>query len=301
MPDLDARMACDILGLSYHELHLLDLRDLKKQYHKLALAGHPDKGGSKVLFQQINEAYHYLHEEIQQKAGDEDDDNGNSTPNYSYGGLLSLLLDGMLKGKKNEYLSNLIQSILVGCEKVTVKMFEHLDKEKTMAVYSFLFRYKFLLHIPDELLDRVRTIILEKHKDVQIYVLNPTLDDVLSNNIYKLEINNVIYFVPLWHSELDFENDIIVKCIPDLPKHVRIDEDNSIHVYLDIPLTVSLISDGEISFSLGNHVFHIPTHHLKLTHSQVYTCHGCGISKILDSDMYNVDCKGDILVHVRFI
>ena len=42
----------------------VDLKYLKKQYHKLALLYHPDKNGntyeSKLKFQTINEAYEFL-------------------------------------------------------------------------------------------------------------------------------------------------------------------------------------------------------------------------------------------------
>ena len=52
-----------------------------------------------------------------------------------------------------------------------------------------------------------------------IIVLNPTVNDLLSDNIYKLNIEDKEFYVPLWHHELYFslhDKDLIVKCIPEL-------------------------------------------------------------------------------------
>ena len=91
----------------------------------------------------------------------------------------------------------------------------------------------------DETLEKVKTILLDKFKDMQIYCLNPSLKDLFQNNVYKLNIEGVLYFVPLWHSELHFNPDIIVKCYPELPDNVAIDEDNNIIVTERISFTFS--------------------------------------------------------------
>ena len=53
----------------------ISLDELKKQYRKLCLQFHPDKGGDKDAFQEINEEYKKILEQIRQKAFQENDMN----------------------------------------------------------------------------------------------------------------------------------------------------------------------------------------------------------------------------------
>ncbi len=55
------------LGISFDYFNassIHDLNDLKKQYRKLALINHPDKGGNVEVMQKINEEYNYLFNKI---------------------------------------------------------------------------------------------------------------------------------------------------------------------------------------------------------------------------------------------
>ncbi len=53
----------------------ITLDELKKQYRKLCFQYHPDKGGNKEIFQQINMEYKHALEQIRQKAFHENDMN----------------------------------------------------------------------------------------------------------------------------------------------------------------------------------------------------------------------------------
>jgi hypothetical protein len=79
---------------------------------------------------------------------------------------------------------------------------------------------KTVLHISDSTLEAVKQILIEKFKDLQIFILNPSLNDLIQSNVYKLESNNVLYYVPLWHSELYFDADIMFRCIPFLQDNI---------------------------------------------------------------------------------
>ena len=35
-----------------------------------------------------------------------------------------------------------------------------------------------------------------------LFILNPTIDNLLNEDIYKLEYNNDIYYIPLWYDEI---------------------------------------------------------------------------------------------------
>jgi len=285
----------------------LSQESLKKKYHKLALQNHPDKNGntpeSTQHFQRIQESYEVLKREISFikncNEGCEDvfDDINLST---EYTAILHLFIDGVLKGKYNEFLSNIVKDIASGCKEISLKLFEDMNKEQSLAVYNFLVKYKALLRLTDDILDKVREILLNKFKDMQIYVLNPSINDLFQNNVYKLDIAGKLYFVPLWHSEMYFDSDIIVKCNPELPANVEIDEDNNLVITERIPITFSLLNEKSRTIKVGNNSFELPLDQLFLRPVQTYILRKKGISKILDADIYNIDEKADIIIKIIF-
>ena len=153
--------------------------------------------------------------------------------------------------------------------------------------------------------------------------MNPSIDDLFENNVYKLEINKTLYFVPLWHGELYFdaniedksedkernvgevlshnEYDIIVKCIPDLPPHMNIDENNNLYVNINIPFKTSLLKEKSIPIYLGKKRFDIEIERLLIKEKQTYVFKKMGISVINESDMYNIERKGDVYVKITFV
>jgi len=280
----------------------LSQESLKKRYHKLALQNHPDKNGntptSTQHFQRIQCAYEVLKREISfinncSELGEED-----VSLNAGYTAILHLFVDGVLKGKYNEFLSNIVKDIVSGCKEISLKLFEDMNKEQSLAVYNFLVKYKALLRLTDNTLDKVREILLNKFKDMQIYVLNPSINDLFQNNVYKLEIDSKLYFVPLWHSEMYFDSDIIVKCNPDLPENVEIDEDNNLVITERIPITFSLLNEKIRTIKVGNNSFELPLDQLFLRPVQTHVLRKKGISKILDADIYNIDEKADIIIKI---
>uniref|UniRef100_A0A6C0K2N3 J domain-containing protein n=1 Tax=viral metagenome TaxID=1070528 RepID=A0A6C0K2N3_9ZZZZ len=282
----------------------LSQESLKKRYHKLALQNHPDKNGntpeSTQHFQRIQCAYEVLKREISiinnyTELGEE-----HINLNSGYTAILHLFIDGILKGKYNEFLSNIVKDIVSGCKEISLKLFEDMNKEQSLAVYNFIVKYKTLLRLTDNTLDKVREILLDKYKDMQIYVLNPSINDLFQNNVYKLEIDNKLYFVPLWHSELHFESDIVVKCNPELPENMEIDEDNNLVITERIPITFSLLNEKTRIIKIGNNSVELPLDQLFLRPVQTHVLRKKGISKILDADIYNIDEKADIIIKIIF-
>jgi hypothetical protein len=295
---MNIQKALGILEFDCDIKHLTNEK-LKKKYYKLALKHHPDKNGNTHKFQEINEAYNLLNnnlDELQQT-------------NNTYTFILQLFLNGMLQGKYNGVFSNIINEIVNGCKNISFKLFEELDKKTSIEVYSFISKYKNILHINQETLNIVRNIVLEKCKEDQLFILNPSIDDLFENNFYKLYVNNLLYLVPLWHNELYFDaetSEIIVKCIPDLPENVMIDEDNNLIVNLYIPFSISLLDEIYIIFNLGKQVFNIPIGDLKFKIIQTYILKDKGITKIKendnisDTDIYDVSNKSDIIIKINF-
>ena len=289
--------------LHVDNLATIDLHSLKKKYHKLALQHHPDKNGntveSKEHFQKIGEAYDLLKREIGVNELDENDNDQETDSGYMF--ILTLFLKTLFKDVNYEIVLSILK------DAVSVALFESINKEMCIYIYDFIIKYKTILHISDETLEKVKQIILDKYKDVQIFILNPSLFDLFENNIYKLKVEDVIYYVPLWHNEIVFQqntninNEIIVKCIPELPDNVEIDENNNLIISITIPLTLSLFFEKKYLVYIEKYMFEIPMDKLSCTIDQIYVLKGQGISQILEKDVFDISKKSDIVFRIRFI
>lgn len=277
--------------------------NLKRCYHKMALQHHPDKNGnslaSKEFFQRIGEAYDVLKREI--SILDEDE----PVVDSGYSSIVNIFIDGLLKGHYNEVFLTIVKDIVSGAKKISIKLFEHMDKERMMRMFDFLFKYKDLLNIEKEELDSLQQIILEKYKDVQIYILHPSIEDLFDHKIYMLKQDGFIYYVPLWHSELVFDipdggGEMIVKCNPILPEHISIDENNNVLVTWKFSFTFSLLEKEFQSINIGSKNVLIPTDKLLCKKIQTFVFKGQGISKICEKDMYSDDILSDIIVKIVF-
>jgi hypothetical protein len=317
---MQIKEALEILEIS-DNLNKLDLKYLKKQYHKMALKWHPDKNGnnpeSNERFKQINESYEVLKREIvieNQESEENNYENNETSDATTYIKILNLFIDSIIKGTYNEVLSSIIKDIVSGCKEISLKLFEKCDKESALTIYNFIINYKDIMHISDTIIIKVREIIVEKFKDVLIIILNPKIDDLFDNNVYKLQHDNITYLVPLWHgtSYYDIEpttqadnmiiekGELIVKCIPELPDGCEIDEDNNLYIEHKISLTFSLFNHFFISINIGKKSFEIPLEQLYLKKNQTIILKGQGISRVDEFNMYNVAKKSDIFIKLVF-
>jgi hypothetical protein len=159
-------------------------------------------------------------------------------------------------------------------------------------------------------LEFVSLLIKQKYKNDRVFILNPSINDLMDNNVFKLYVDDQLYLVPLWHNELYFDSpngDIIVLCNPELPEGIIIDEDNNIHIEKEINGSLSLLdllkegSNSFVSLSIGERMFRIPLQSLHIKKEQMYRLVGEGISNVLENDIYNVSCKADIIVKIIII
>jgi hypothetical protein len=148
-------------------------------------------------------------------------------------------------------------------------------------------------------------LIKEKYKNDSVYVLNPSIDDLLESNIYKLYVEKLLFLVPLWHNEMYFDdtlgNDIIVLCKPELPEKMTLDENNNLYYNLLVPFEKEMmISESFLTIQIGKRCIKIPVNKLYIKQEQTYILKGQGIPKIIEDDVYNVSSKGDIIITIRF-
>jgi curved DNA-binding protein CbpA len=321
---MDYCIAFKILELDISKIDTKDitLDKLKKQYHKLALQYHPDKNGntyeSTEKFKQIQEAYYYLKDELQFLGSDlesENTNNNNNNNNMSnqstplYMDILHLFMKSILEGKYDTIISNIIQEIVSGCKNISLKLFEDLDKDTCMNIYNFLSKNRSILHLNDSILEKIREIVQQKFDNVLVYKLNPTINDLLNNNIYKLSVNDEICYVPLWIGESYFDIsgcEVIVLCEPDIPNNILIDDYNNIHLVREISILDELIhlmkTNTNLRIELANKVFEIPIEELFIKNEQIYVIKNAGLFIFDDFDVNNTYSeKTDIFVKVILI
>jgi hypothetical protein len=335
-----------LLILEIGQLTNLTEECVKKKYHKLALINHPDKNGNSMestnKFQEINEAYDFLSKELNTIDGSDTYGQGSSDfvsstqseeSNCKYIYLLSLFINSIIEGPNSwnkEAIKNIIKEIVtlglkqIACEKNVYlnNIFSELDKDSSLEVYSFICKYKHILYISNETLEFVSSLIKEKYKNDRVFILNPSITDLLESNIFKLNVDDQLYLVPLWHNELYFDannkeldnGEIIVLCNPELPENMTIDEDNNLYVTKEIEgqnlLDLIKSEQGSNSFAqgsvfvsllIGTRDFSIPLNKLHMKREQIYRFLKQGIANVIENDMYNVSSKSDIIVKIRIV
>lgn len=304
---MNYEIALDILQIDFISTKYMTLDYIKKRYKKMALKYHPDKNGnteeSNEHFKKINEAYNYLKSEIKtQEMEDEQEDD------IIYLNVLKNFINSVMDdGNFVDIISKIINDILNKGKQVTVKIFEDLDKDTALNIYIFLSRYKSILYFSEDLLENVKQMVIQKYDNVEIYKLNPNINDILHNNFYKLYIQEQLYLVPLWHKESYYDGsgcEIIAICDPDLPDNIKIDDDNNLIVEVNLQ-TYSIfpdmiINEIPLSFNIGDQVFSIPLSELYLKREQYYRLKGKGLVNV-KKDLYDLSDKSDIVIKILFI
>jgi hypothetical protein len=304
---MDIKNAFNILEINTYEISYNDLtlEYLKKKYHKLALRNHPDKNGntpeSNEKFKQINEAYDYLKREININPIENNEDSTSSV----YFDVLNIFMKSAMEGKYTEFISKIVSDIVFASKKISLKLFEDLDKDSALSVYVFLSKHRFILHLTENILEEVRQVVIQKYENVQLFKLNPSINDLLNNNFYKLYLDNELYLVPLWHNESYFDGsgcEIIVMCEPELPECIKIDDENNIHteIFIDLKndIPILLKNNRNLIVKIGDNEFTIYLSKLNIKSEQYYKIKNEGISKI-KNDVCDVSEKADIIVKIN--
>lgn len=289
--------ACDILNINIP----YSQRELKTKYYKAALKHHPDKNNndpeSTQEFQKILEAYQCLSKQI------DDHEHYSSTEDMSYDNIFRKFIY-YATGNNSSQMEPIIHMITKKCSAIPTKILESLDKKTLQKLYDYVHIYADVIGISNEWINTIENLIKNKCKKDHVYVLNPTINDLFNDVIYKLEVNEM-YYVPLWHEEVEFEkntNDtlkssVIIRCVPDVPKHIYLDHHNNINVNISLQIS-GLLTKEYIDVSIGDKVFKIPTKKICIKPVQTYTFFEEGISKINSDDIYNCTYRADVVIHI---
>ena len=266
---------------NYKNIDDLTLIELRKAYHIQALNNHPDKNiskDSKEKFQNIQNAYTFLKNFINNDIYNiyESNDNVNNNNNEDYidkdtSPFINLIMNFLKlsfsyaeNNDKNQKSLNKFQEECINySNEVLNKLLNRLNLNILQELYVYIENSDILniekkLGINSEMIEKlfelIKSILSEKMKNSNLYILKPSLENLLNNDIYKLEIEGEIIYVPLWHKELIYENNII-QITPSLKveQNITINEENNIYYnyYTTFERLIELLrTDASISLEL---------------------------------------------------
>jgi len=285
--------ACNILNIGTNEN--INSEIIKKKYRILALKYHPDKNKSEDAsnkFIEIQESYEYLLQYYNYTDNEK---------NNTYYNILQTFLNNMFPEQHHSTLIFYIfEKIFSKCENHALNTLNNLDINVLIQIYNIIENYKDSLHINDEFINQISYIIKTKQINQEVIILNPTINDLFENNLYKLQYENNTYIIPLWHQELIYDtggHDITIKCIPILPKNILLDNNNNITINLTYHIS-DIWEQNIIHFHIDKFKFSFNKNQLKLQPNQTIKIHNQGISKINTNDVFNVSNKSNIYANI---
>lgn len=266
---MNREKAQSILNLNYNYTK----KELKKAYHKKCLEYHPDKNTSDIdKFRECKDAFEFL-------------SNDNFSNNF---------VDFICKKYDIDY-DIIMEFINETSDTLLLKM----DNELKINLYKFLTNYYYIFGISLESLKEKFNI-----KNKEKYIISTTLEDLFDKKIYILENkskdNKIIKtYVPLWHKELLYDN-FIVYVIPELPKNIKIDFLNNIHISLNIDNKL-LFKEKKYTIKISeNKSISINLEELYCKRSQIKILHKMGIPKIYcnKKNIFDIDELSDIFLYI---
>ena len=289
------------------------LVDVKRNYYKLSLKWHPDKNtsiNSTKKFQEIAEAYEFLKIYLDLENGNETNET-NETNENDFLNMCNHFLSSLIETTKtmtgnritNEQIMNILKQLTTKCEKVSIKLFEGIDKESSILLFNYLVSYADILSISQETLNEIKNVIELKMKNDNIIILNPNIENLLNDEVYVLTFEDKTYYIPLWHNELIYDTTkgkLIVKIEPELPPHLEIDDNNNIIVNLTTKIN-SLLVNEKLIFKLGEKVFQMTSENLRINKKQQFFLKNKGLTRINYSELYNIKKKADIIVNLELV
>jgi len=189
---------------------------------------------------------------------------------------------------------------------------DSLDPSVLFQLYETLEQYNSAVSMDARIFEEITRIIREKMQKNNIVILNPSLKDVIQNNISVLQYEGQTFYVPLWHSELHYrieagsdEKQLIVKCMPVLPDHMSIDANNELHIDVRADIKELLnLSPGVLRIPLYDSEcveLQVRELHIKSRQTVILKNKVHGISLICATDIYDVSNKAPICVHVHLV
>ena len=279
--------ACKILGIDNTSEPSIDT--IKKHYRMQALMHHPDKGGNKEEFIVINNAYEYL---INKECDDK---------NKTYEEILIDFLNNLNLGIHSNLINTIFKNILLECEEKVLTFLYSINKSYLLIILNIIKQYESIFIFNKNIIEKIDAIYNSKIENDENIILNPLIDDLFQDNIFKLQLDQNIIIVPLWHKELIYEDNnknIYIYINPVLPNNIEIDSNNNIIVNLRENIK-NILDKIEYCFNIGNTVISINSNKIKLKSYQQIILNNKGISKINSNNVIDNSKKTNIIVNLE--
>jgi curved DNA-binding protein CbpA len=315
----------NITNYNIYNIKNISYNELKKHYHIQCLIYHPDKNindeDSTLIFQNINHAYNSLKELIN-ISKDTNEATTNETNDYNYYILnfINFVVNYYSNNVNNnninnsnfeENINNIKHYANSHIQTILLNLLDNFSIVILEDLYIFLLKYKKECFadistnhsnvISNNIIITIKTILQEKLSKYNIYILTPNIGNLLNSDIYKLTINNDVIYIPLWHNELNFENNII-KIDPLLDSNISIDINNNIHyIYTNTFNNIIELLNNDVSnitINIENHIFNIFIGNLTFNKYQIYSIKNQGLSKINTNNILDNSYKSDIIFHI---
>ena len=317
----DAIQILNIKNYTVDTINKISYNELKKHYHIQSLIYHPDKNvendleNNTLLFQEIANAYYFL-KELLFNSENYDTNNNDRNDTIDYKILLMNFVNFIIKyytKKKNDTNTDTDKNLDIDLDNfyqmrtILLNLLDNFSITIIEDLYLFLLKYKTEYNdndnplLSNNIITIIKKILQEKLSNYNIYILSPTINNLLNNDVYKLDISNDLLYIPLWHNELKFENNII-KIDPFLEEHIQIDVDNNIHYKyyntFDNLLFIIKNNNNSITITIENHIYTININKLTFSKYQIYTIKNKGLPKVNTINILDTSIKSDIIFHI---
>ena len=297
---MNINQACKILKLPIY----FSPRQLKKAYYKEALATHPDVNKndpeSNEKFHKVSEAYQFLLKI--NKKNDASFTYFSKKKHKNNKDVLKNILKNLTGYDiDSKVLKNIIAVIAKKCINTWKKMLNTIDNETLSFLIKLISKHNDIFKIDASLVQELYHVARERINE-HYYVLKPNLNHLLEQDFYILNHDNTTFYIPLWEHELVYKTKkghIHVKCCPELPKHMNIDNNNVLHV--NITVSNKVRTKKELSIPVGKSILTLPTEKIK-TDNYTHTFSGVGIPNTSDfSCKHNIlnSNRSDIKIHIQ--